>query len=392
MTDEIPQSDRTTGLALSAEDVRALLEDPSAESREAAAIKVAGALSRRSLNAAELPIAQDILRVMAQDAEERVRAALAREARSASDLPHDVALTLAKDVASVSLPILEFSELLNDEDLLSVIASSDEMKQVAVARRTVVSESVSDALIEVGTEETVATLMGNRGAKVSETSMHKVVDKFGDSERVQEHMVHRDNLPITVSERLVSLVSERLLDHLITHHVLSSDMASDLLLQTRERATLGLISDGAPPQSVEDLVNSLYRNGRLTESIVLRAACLGDLDFLEASTAKLAGVSLANAQVLFDDSGDRGLRALFRKTGLPVRTYPVLRKAVDVMRETEYDGLPMDRERFSKRILERLLTAFETDDFGLGEDDIDYLMVKLNALTESTTDLDGAIQ
>jgi hypothetical protein len=52
----------------------------------------------------------------------------------------------------------------------------------------------------------------------------------------------------------------------------------------------------------------------------------------------------------------------------------------------------MDRERFSKRILERLLTAFETDDFGLGEDDIDYLMVKLNALTESTTDLDGAIQ
>ena len=91
-----------------------------------------------------------------------------------------------------------------------------------------------------------------------------------------------------------------------------------------------------------------------------------------------------NAQKLFDDEGNRGLKALFERSGLPKRSFPVLRKAIDVMRDTDYDGLESDRERFSLKVLERLLTAFETDDFGLTEEDIEYLMKRLTALTSST--------
>jgi uncharacterized protein (DUF2336 family) len=158
------------------------------------------------------------------------------------------------------------------------------------------------------------------------------------------------------------------------------------LLEARENATLSLVSNGAPSQKVEDLVAELHRNGRLTESIVLRAACLGDMDFAQAAMAELASVPLINAQKLFDDSGALGLKALFDRTGLPKRSYPVLRKALDVMRDTEYDGLENDRERFSLRVLERLLTAFETDDFGLSDDDVEYLMKRLSALTSKTAE------
>ena len=56
------------------------------------------------------------------------------------------------------------------------------------------------------------------------------------------------------------------------------------------------------------------------------------------------------------------------------------------MRDTDYDGLESDRERFSLKVLERLLTAFETDDFGLTEEDVDYLLKRLTALTSSTAE------
>lgn len=211
-----------------------------------------------------------------------------------------------------------------------------------------------------------------------------MVDKFGDSELVQEPLIRRAEVPIAISERLVSLVSERLRDKLVKRHELPPDMAAELLLQSREWATLGLLDDDTPTLNVEGLVAELYRNGRLTESIILRAACLGDRSFLEASTVRLARIPLSNAQILFDDAGELGLRRLFQKTGLPRRVHLVLRKAMEVMGEVSYNGLDNDRDRFSRRVLEQVLSSFEgSEDIGLSDDDVDYLLRKLSALSES---------
>lgn len=375
-----------SGGALSVADVQALLKDPSAENRAVTAAKVAGQLSAASFSATELPMAQEILRVMARDAERRVREALAREARSAKDLPHDVAVLLAKDVESVAMPVLEFSDVLREEDLIEIASAADEMKQTAIARRGNVSEALADTLIDKGNQTVVETLVRNEGAAISESGFEKAIERFGEDENIQDGLVHRQKLPVGISERLVSMVSDRLREHLVKHHDLPANTATDLLLEARENATLSLVSNGAPSQKVEDLVAELHRNGRLTESIVLRAACLGDMDFAQAAMAQLASVPLINAQKLFDDSGALGLKALFDRTGLPKRSYPVLRKALDVMRDTEYDGLENDRERFSLKVLERLLTAFETDDFGLSDDDVEYLMKRLSALTSKTAE------
>ncbi|WP_420404808.1 DUF2336 domain-containing protein [Nisaea sp.] len=374
------------GAALSVADVQALLKDPSAENRAVTAAKVAGQLSAASFSDTELPMAQEILRVMARDAERRVREALAREARSAKDLPHDVAVLLAKDVETVAMPVLEFSDVLREEDLIEIASAADEMKQTAIARRDNVSEALADTLIDKGNQTVVETLVRNEGAAISESGFEKAIERFGEDENIQDGLVHRQKLPVGISERLVSIVSDRLREHLVKHHDLPANTATDLLLEARENATLSLVSNGAPSQTVEDLVAELHRNGRLTESIVLRAACLGDMDFAQAAMAELASVPLINAQKLFDDSGALGLKALFDRTGLPKRSYPVLRKALDVMRDTDYDGLENDRERFSLKVLERLLTAFETDDFGLSDDDVDYLMKRLSTLTSKTAE------
>ena len=58
--------------------------------------------------------------------------------------------------------------------------------------------------------DVAASLAANEGADLSETSLLKIVERFGDDERVIIPLAQRAYLPVTVSERLVHHVSETL--------------------------------------------------------------------------------------------------------------------------------------------------------------------------------------
>jgi len=186
-----------------------------------------------------------------------------------------------------------------------------------------------------------------------------------------------------VSERLVARVSDKLKDHLVTHHDLSADLASDLVLQSRERATLGLLSPGADDQDVERLVEELSRNGRLTTSIVLRSLCVGDLSFFEASVARMSGVSLLNSRKLIHDPGDLGFSSIYEKCDLPKSLFIAFRSALDVLRETENERTDGDPGAVTKRMLERVLTQFEDIVDEHNAEDVDFLLNKLGRLANA---------
>ena len=365
---------------LSTADVQRLLEDPSPESRVEAAAKISQDYTSDVLSKEERELAEEILKFMVNDAEERVRQALSSHLKDYPGLPHDLARTLANDVESVSLPILRYSAVLTDADLIEILRTQSTEKQVAVAKRDTVSETVADALVETHNEDVVSALIENEGADVSETAMQTVLDEFGDSERVNQPMARRVKLPVAVAERLVNLVSDSLKEHLVTHHELSSEIATDLIMQSRERATLGLLSPNSDDMDVQRLVSQLHHNGRLTPTIVLRALCMGDLDFFEVSMAMLAGIPLGSACVLIHDEGPLGLRAMVDRAGLPAALYPAFRAAVDVIHENEYDGGAHDRERFRRRMIERILTHVADPTSEIGAENAKYLLGKLSQI------------
>ncbi len=359
-------------------DVRRLLEDPAPEVRAETAEKIAAEFGAGALGERERSLAEEIFRIMARDVEERVREALAKSLNTVPDLPHDVAKTLAQDVSdSVALPMLAASEVLTDEDLIEIVRSGRSTRQAAIAQRSTVSSEVSDALVEAGSEEVVAVLVANEGADLAEQTLHKVVERYGESERVQEPLVHRSRLPITVAERLVAKLTDDLKTYLVTHHELPAAVASDLVLQSRERATIGLLSDENHEPDVEELVRQMEAHGRLTASVVLRALCTGDLTFFEAALAVKADVPLVNARILIHDEGPLGLKSIYEKAGLPERLFPVFRAAFDIAREYERQRSDDDPERRNRLILERMLTQFEDPGEEFDVEDIDYLLGRL---------------
>lgn len=357
--------------------VAKLSQDSSPGSRAEVAGTVGRALDVGSLAESERRLATEIVRRLAVDVERQVRETLAQAVRRTPDLPHDVALILARDIASVAAPLLSESSVLSDDDLVDLVAGSDEAKQLAVASRPSLSEAVADALVAHGSEEVVVAVVSNPGAELAEPTLDLALDRFPDSERVHAPMIERDALPVAVAERLVAVVSERLQSELVRRHALPADLATDLILDSRERATLSLVDDGAPPERVEDLVRALARGGRLTSSIVVRAACVGDVAFVETALAVMAGVPVENAGRLVHDAGRRGLEALADKAGIAARDRMVLRAAVDTVDETELGDGPTDRDRFAETVIERVLTRFDAGEPGVSEEDVQYLIKKL---------------
>lgn len=364
---------------LTAEDVARLLRDPSGAVRADTARKLAMQYETPDLSESERGLAEDIFRLMLRDAEVRVRESLAMNLKGNPQVPHDVAMVLVQDVDSVALPVIEASQVLTAEDLMEIVRGHDQDRQKAVARRASLQDEVADSLIQEGSAEVAATLAANPGAQMTEKTILKMVDRFGDDPRVQDPLVHRAQLPVTVSERLVHRVSEALKDHLLKNHELPADVAADLVMQSRERAVITLSSE-SDEDEVERLVRQMEEHGRLTPSIILRSACMGDMKFFEYALSVRADVPVVNTRQLIHDSGPLGLKGIVEKGALPAALYPALRAAVEVAHETDYDCGDNDMERYQRRMLERILTQYGDLGVDFEGNDLEYLLAKMNQM------------
>ncbi len=355
---------------LSQADVARLMDQPSPHVRAVIANKLAQEIDQPKLTEGEIQIAHDIIRAMSKDVEVVVRRSLAQSLRHSKRLPHDVAVRLAQDVEVVALPILTDSLVLTDEDLIEVLQQSTNsaMKQKAIACRPDVSEKLSDAVITLSGEIAVTALMNNKTAKINDKSYIKAVERFAASDLVKESIVKRDRLPITVTERLVTIVSDKLREHLATHHELPKQLATEIMAQSRERVVIQLSHDTSP-EDTEKLVDQMKVSKRLTPNLIIRALCQGNLVFFEYAVAARANISIVNARTLIHDGGTNGLKSLCDKAEIPPQFFQIIRIALDIMHQLKLKGEDQDVKRYRATLIERVMAQAEA----LGHTDLSYL-------------------
>jgi uncharacterized protein (DUF2336 family) len=368
----------TTRAALTDEDIRTLVKGATAEERAAAAQKLCRVIDRVPLTDDDRTLAAEILHVMAADAAELVRRALAITLKDSPLVPRDVALKLARDVESVALPVLSFSPAFTDDDLVEIVRLGGPVRQLAIAKRPQLSRRVTDSLSEHGGERAVATGCANPGADFSERALDKVIDRFEASERVLAAVAYRRALPLAITERLVHLVSDQVRDHLIGHHALSPQTALEIALSTRERATIDLVDQAGRTADVKGFVAHLNAAQKLNASLLLRGLAQGHMTFFEWGVAELAGVPHHRTWLMIHDAGPLGLRAIYERAGLPARLFPAFRAGVDTFHSMEFDGGARDRERFQEHMLQRFLTQPQA----AAREDVEYLIDKMDQVSK----------
>ena len=378
----------TTHSALTEGDIRTLVKGASVADRAASALKLCQAIETQPLDEQERETAAEILRIMAADAAERVRQALAETLRDSPLVPRDVALRLARDVEAVALPILNFSPAFTDADLAQIVQLGGPVRQLAIARRPVLSQTVTDAIAEHGCERAVTAACANDNADFAETALEKVIKRFETHEAVLAAIAYRSVLPMAVTEKLVNLVGDKLRDHLMAHHEVSAELAIEIATASTERATVDLVVQVARTSDVKAFVTHLTAANRLTPSLLLRALAHGHIGFFEWGVAELSGVPHHRTWLMIHDAGPMGLRAIYERAGLPARLFPAFRSAVDTFHSMEFDGGARDLERFQQQMLQRFLTQTES----APRDEVDYLIERMGLLSRQTPAAAGVRQ
>jgi uncharacterized protein (DUF2336 family) len=377
----------TTRAALTDIDIRMLVKGETADARANAAQKICGRMDAADLSDEDRAKAQDILRIMAADAAELVRRALAVTLRESPLVPRDVAMQLARDVESISLPILSYSPAFSDADLVEIVRIGGPVRQVAIASRPKLSEKVTTTIVEHGVELAVKTACANDNARFADRTLQAVVERFSKSEAVLAAVAYRRVLPLAVTEKLIAMVGDELRDHLVNHHALPPELAIEIATGSRERATVDLVDQAGRAPDVRSFTRHLKAAGRLTPSLLLRALVQGHMTFFEWGLAELAGVPHHRTWLMVHDAGPLGLRAIYDRAELPARLYSCFRAAVDTWHAMEAEGGELDAAQFQERMLQRFLTQPRA----ASPEDMDYLMDKLDRLRTEARRIDRAV-
>jgi uncharacterized protein (DUF2336 family) len=288
-----------------------------------------------------------------------------------------VANKLARDIESIALPVLNFSPSFSDEDLAEIVRLGGPVRQVAIAKRPALSSKVTTAIVDYGVEAAVGSACANDNADFTDRSLEKAVERFERSEQILASIAFRDALPLSVTERLVNLVSDQVREHLFNHHAVSPETALAIALGAKERATLDLVDQAGRSADTRAFVAYLNKMNRLTPSLLLRALAHGHMTFFEWAVAELAAVPHHRTWLMIHDAGDLGLKAIYERAGLPARLLPAFRAGVDAFHSVEFDGADHDKPRFQRRMLERFLTQ----PLPISRDETDYLLDKLDRLS-----------
>lgn len=139
-------------------------------------------------------MATEILLALLKKAEKELKQAIAERFAKIDHAPLRLILQFVNDEIEIACPVLKYSKVLNDLDLLYIIQSRDSPFWQAIATREELGENVVEALVETNDLDTAAVLIKNEKAPLNEDVVRKVVRLIGNDDVLSSILIGRADL------------------------------------------------------------------------------------------------------------------------------------------------------------------------------------------------------
>lgn len=216
------------------------------------------------LTAEELRITYEILELLIDKIEVRVRRNIADILCKRADVTRELIDFLCRDTIGVASPMILHSSQLSDEDLIDIAKLSGVDHGVAVASRDNVSETVTRVLVDLAVAEIETALLRNASANIGPDSMEKLVERSQTVESHQELLVRRKDLPKNLAIRLHGWVGDALRDYIADHFDVDQDVVGDAVDQAVQDSIQAVGGPAPSPgggQQARRLYDILSRDG-----------------------------------------------------------------------------------------------------------------------------------
>jgi len=257
-------------------------------------------------------LSHQVLETLARDHAVKVRQIVAEALKDSVDAPLAVIQKLARDIEiRVAGPILEYSPLLTDEDLLEIIADGPiRGALMAIAKRRQLSDKLSDgvavaALADPGAEsDSVRKLLQNKSAQIREDTLDRILDQAGKVPAWHEPLVERPTLPMKAIKRLAAFVSNTLLEALQQRPDLDAATAKDVAKTVQRRLEAEGAASSAPP---------------VGEEAIAAAIGAGKRDAVAAALARDAKLPASIVSAILASKSSKAVTALAWRANLSMR-------------------------------------------------------------------------
>ena len=271
----------------------------------------------------------EVIEILAQDQADRVRQIVAETLKDVASAPSDVIQRLARDAADVvACPVIEFSPLLSDLDLLEIIESGGNSGRLtAISRRRGVGEQVADAIVATQNEGAITALLDNASAQIREEALDGLVAAALEVSVWQEPLVKRPRLPFSAVRKLAGFVATSLLDLLSARDDLDRETASlvareverRIADQAAETAEQGIEAANADCETDETRAARMFEAGELDDQTLMQALNGGDRGLVRHGIALRADLPLSLIDHVLAAHSAKGVTALAWKAGCTMR-------------------------------------------------------------------------
>ena len=297
-------------------------------------------LTKDEMDAVRL-VTHEVIVHLAHDQAVRVRRILSETLKDIAHAPPDVIIRLARDVELVvCAPVLEYSQVLTEEDLVNIIESSPVKGAISsISRRRHVPENVTDAISNTDDVDAIAEMLGNRSAQIREDTLDSIIDRAEGIEPWHGPLVKRPKLSRKAVLRLAEFVAENMLKTLKNRPDLDEHTAEAVREEFSRRIESAERSrsrdEGGPPA---ERAKKLFAHGELDDAAVHEAAQAGEVEFVKAALVLKAKIKLACINTIFELSSVKGIIALCWKADLTMPTAVIIQKRIVRVPPREVQG------------------------------------------------------
>ncbi|TPQ40754.1 hypothetical protein C2U70_04475 [Bradyrhizobium guangdongense] len=285
----------------------------------------------------QIGLFDDVFQCLLEQIETGAKALLSDRLAPMHMAPPKTIRTLAlDDVIEVAGPVLTKSERLDEATLIEIARSKGQAHLKAISMRRVLSDALTDVLVERGNDEVVQSTVSNPGAHFSEGSLTELVTRAERDDDLATCVGLRPDLPRHHYLKLVAKASLSVRRKLEAANPGEADAISSAVQEASQRIRAAAMT--RQTEMARALVRSLFDDGRLNEHQVTAFAEQGKFDETNAALAALAGVAVGVAENMMIESRTEGVMILAKVAGMSWGSV----RAIIAMRDKLSGGTPTD--------------------------------------------------
>ena len=221
----------------------------------------------------------EVIGRLADEIELAARAKLAKLLAHSDNAPFNIVMKLAfDDSIDVAGPVLQHSQRLDDNTLVTNVRTKSQPHLLAISKRCSIPIAVTDELVTRGNREVVHSVASNNGASFSDFGFLHMIKRSETDSILAEHLGVRKEIPRHMFQQLIAKASDDVKRKLELER---PDLVGGIRVSVTD-VTGKLHSKFGPASKsyfdAKRLVTSLHQYGNLNENSILEYARLHKIE------------------------------------------------------------------------------------------------------------------